>query len=362
MSNAELEKKIINFFQQLEPKGITSPSDFSFSPKTKNSQFTPFLKIKNDYEKIDQEIREYQLLKQETTDTESQNFLEQEINLLETKKTVLIEKVKQELISQEKNTQKVLIEIRPGTGGVEAGLFARDLYRMYVKFAKKKGWREKKDEEEDEIHADSLGNFTFASFFIKSKEVYKYLKNEAGIHRVQRVPVTENKGRLQTSTVSVVILPEIQDITVKINPQDLKIETCRSSGSGGQHVNTTDSAVKITHKPTGIIATSQAGRSQHDNKEKAMFVLKNRLFEKYCQEQEREIGNLRSSAIGTSERAESIRTYNYPQNRVTDDRLRMSWNKLKFIIEGDLEEICQKLIDYEVEKKLENYQKLTSKK
>ncbi|RHZ36987.1 PCRF domain-containing protein [endosymbiont GvMRE of Glomus versiforme] len=360
MSNAELEKKIINFFQQLEPKEVTSPLDFSFSPKIKNNQLTPFLKIKSDYDKISQEIKEYQSLKQETIDPESQNILEQEVNLLETKKTALIERIKQELIGQEKNIQKVLIEIRPGTGGVEAGLFTSDLYYMYIKFAKKyKGWKVKEDE--IEIRANSLGNFSFVSFFVEGKGVYKYLKNEAGVHRVQRVPVTENKGRLQTSTASVVILPEIQDITVRINPQDLKIETCRSSGSGGQHVNTTDSAVKITHKPTGIIATSQAGRSQHDNKEKAMFVLKSRLFEKYRQEQEKEIGSLRSSAIGTSERAESIRTYNYPQNRVTDDRLRTSWNKLKHVIEGDLEEICQKLIDYEIEKKLESCQKLIGK-
>jgi len=162
------------------------------------------------------------------------------------------------------------------------------------------------------------------AFLIKGKEAFKYLKNEAGVHRVQRVPITENKGRLQTSTASVVVLPEVQDVAVKINQQDLKIETYRSSGAGGQHVNTTDSAVRITHKPTGVAATSQDGRSQHDNKEKALFILKSRLFEKYRQEQETAIGDLRSSAIGTSERAEKIRTYNYPQNRVTDHRIEVS--------------------------------------
>ncbi|CAH1769612.1 4028_t:CDS:2, partial [Entrophospora sp. SA101] len=279
---------------QLEKKKSSS-FEVSHPPKIKDNQFVLFLKIKNDYEKISQEIQEYRLLKQGTNDPENQTILEQEIEELEEKKAILIEKVKQELISQKGIKQNVLVEIRPGTGGVEAGLFARDLYRMYHKFADNQG-----------------------------KETFKYLKNEAGVHRVQRVPITENKGRLQTSTASVVVLPEVQDVAVKINQQDLKIETYRSSGAGGQHVNTTDSAVRITHKPTGIVATSQDGRSQHDNKEKALFILKSRLFEKYRQEQEAAIGNLRSSAIGTSERAEKIRTYNYPQNRVTDHRIETS--------------------------------------
>ncbi|CAJ0637822.1 2583_t:CDS:2 [Entrophospora sp. SA101] len=285
MNKAELERKIISFFQQLETKEFISPLDFSHSPKTKDNQLIFFLKSKKDYEQISQEIQEYQLLKQETTGPENQNILEKEINVLEAKKTALIEEVKQELISQKGVKQNVLMEIRPGAGGVEAGLFARDLYR---------------------------------------KEAFKCLKSEAGVHRVQRVPITENKGRLQTSTASVVVLPEVQDVAVKINQQDLKIETSRSGGAGGQHVNTTDSKVQITHLPTGIVATSQDGRSQHDNKEKALFILKSRLFEKYRQEQEKTIGNLRSLAIGTSERAEKIRTYNYPQNRVTDHRAGIS--------------------------------------
>jgi peptide chain release factor 1 len=160
----------------------------------------------------------------------------------------------------------------------------------------------------------------------------------------------------------VAVLPEIQDITVKLNPQDLKIETHRSSGSGGQHVNTTDSAVRITHIPTGTVVTSQDGRSQHHNKEKAMFVLKNRLFEKYSQEQKKEVGTLRSSAIGDSERAEAIRTYNYLKNRVSDKRLGKIKKNVKYIMEGNLEEICQALIDYEIEQKLEDCQELIAKK
>lgn len=322
MDSAELEKKITSFFQKLEQKNFFSAFDLSSaSPREKNNKFACFLKIKKKYDQISQEICDYQLLNQEeAVDSENQKILEQEISKLEAKKLILIEEVKQELITQRGVKQNILMEIRPGAGGVEAGLFARDLYRMYHKFADKKDWKV----ETAEARADSLGNFSFVSFFIKGKESFKYLKNEAGVHRVQRVPVTENKGRLQTSTASVVVLPEVQDITFKINQQDLRIDTYKSGGAGGQHVNTTDSAVRITHIPTGVIASSQDGRSQHDNKEKALSILRSRLFEKYRQEQEKEIGNLRSTAIGTSERAEKIRTYNYPQNRVTDHRVGIS--------------------------------------
>jgi peptide chain release factor 1 len=182
-----------------------------------------------------------------------------------------------------------------------------------------------------ESKVDNEGNFTFVSFLIKGDKVFNFLKNEAGVHRVQRVPKTENKGRIHTSTASVVILPEAEEISLNIQKKDLSIETCRSSGAGGQHVNTTDSAVKVTYtyknsngKTETITAVSQDGRSQHDNKERALTVLKSRIWEKLQTERKKEIGDLRSSSIGTAERAEKIRTYNYPQNRVTDHRLGIS--------------------------------------
>src|SRR4051812_5311619 len=175
-----------------------------------------------------------------------------------------------------------------------------------------------------ESKVDHAGNFTFVSFLVKGEKVFNCLKNEGGVHRVQRVPQTENKGRIHTSTATVVVLPEVQDVALNIRPQDLRIDTYRSSGAGGQHVNTTDSAVRITHLPTGVIATSQDGRSQHDNKEKALFILKSRLLEKLQVEKEQKTGNLRSTMIGTAERSEKIRTYNFPQNRVTDHRLGIS--------------------------------------
>lgn len=351
--NKELIKEILIFFQNINEKDIKSLLSNSID-KEKEKKINFFVKVKKEYQELEKNLSEYQELQEENNDKETNLILRQEIEQLEIQKHELFEKIKKELIKEEGIKQNILIEIRPGTGGVEAGLFVRDLYRMYCKFIDKRNWKL----ELIETNVDSAGNFNFVSFSVKGKEIFDYLKYESGVHRVQRVPDTESKGRVHTSTATVVVLPEAQEINVKINPQDLKIETHRSSGAGGQHVNTTDSAVRITHLPTGVVAVSQDGRSQHDNREKALFVLKTRIFEKYRKEQDKKIGNLRSSAIGTGERAEKIRTYNYPQNRITDHRVNESWYKLDSIMEGDLEEICQTLKSYEIEQKLNDYQNL----
>jgi peptide chain release factor 1 len=337
--NKKLVTKIIEYLKKLERNEISS----ELSNKKKNL----LISEKKEYEKLESEQGDYQELFR-LVDGEERNSVLAEVKMIEEKKENLINQIKEQLISEEGTKQNIAIEIRPGTGGTEAGLFARDLYRMYYKFSESKDWKI----EMIESKVDGEGNFTFVSFLIKGKNVFNFLRNEAGVHRVQRVPKTENKGRTHTSTASVVVLPEAEEISLDIQKKDLLIETCRSSGAGGQHVNTTDSAVKITHIPTGIIATSQDGRSQHDNKEKAMFVLKSRLLKKHQDEVAAEARNLRTSMIGTAERSEKIRTYNYPQNRVTDHRLGISWNKLNFIMEGDLEDLCQKLINYEVERKI----------
>ena len=205
----------------------------------------------------------------------------------------------------------------------------------------------------------SIGNFDFVSFFIRGEGVFDYLKNEAGVHRVQRIPKTARGGEMHTSTATVVILPEFQDIELDISKKNLKIRTCRSSGAGGQHVNTTDSAVEVTYtysvngKTETITATSQDGRSQHENRARALDVLKSRLLEKLQTDQAKEIGNLRSSMIGSAERSENFRTYNFQENRVVDKRLKIKLRgKVDRVMEGDLEEICQKSIDYEVEKRI----------
>ena len=337
IENKELEEKIIAYLEKI-------PLLSTISNKKKNLLSAD----KKEYEKIDISQKEYRELIKDVSE-EEKRFIFDEIERLEEQKEKLIDRVKDRITTEEGIKQNVVVEIRPGTGGNEAGLFARDLYRMYYKFAESKGWKL----EIAESKVDHGGNFILVSFLVKGKEVFKFLKNEAGVHRVQRVPQTESKGRIHTSTATVVVLPEAEDISLNIRPQDLKIDTYRSSGAGGQHVNTTDSAVRITHLPTGVISTSQDGRSQHDNKEKALFILKSRILEKLQSEKSKEAGSLRSSMIGNAERSEKIRTYNFPQNRVTDHRLGISWNRLSFIIEGDLEELCQKLIDYEVEKKID---------
>ncbi|CAG8665583.1 6388_t:CDS:2 [Ambispora gerdemannii] len=313
--NKELAEKIIEYLKRLEEN--------EFSQKITSKKKNLLLAKKKEYEKLAAIQKDYQDLVQEADNKEEQNLFQTEITNLEKQKEQIINVVKEEIIAEEGTEQDIVMEIRPGTGGTEAGLFARDLFAMYNNFVEKKG-----------------------------EEVFKYLKNEAGVHRVQRVPRTESRGRIHTSTASVVVLPEAQDIALNILPQDLRIETSRSGGAGGQHVNTTDSKVQITHLPTGIVAISQDGRSQHDNKARALFTLKSRLLEKLQSDKEKKTGNLRSSMIGTAERSEKIRTYNYPQNRITDHRLGISWKKLNIIVKGDLEEVCQKLIDYEVEKKL----------
>jgi peptide chain release factor 1 len=339
-NNKELEEKIIDYLEKVEKDQLNR----KLGAKNKNL----LLASKQEYEELNKSQKDYQELMLELNEEEKKAF-SAEVKNLELKKNNIIEKVKEQILEEEGIKQNiVVIEIRPGPGGDEAGLFTRDLYKMYSDFSEKKGWKV----EMVENKVGSIGNFDFVSFLIKGNSAFNYLKNEAGVHRVQRVPRTAKGGERHTSTATVVVLPEVQDIALNIRPQDLKIETCRSSGAGGQHVNTTDSAVRITHLPTGITAASQDGRSQHDNKERALTVLKSRIWEKMQNEREKKIGNLRSSAIGTAERSEKIRTYNWPQNRVTDHRLGISWSKLDFIIEGDLEELCKKLINYEVEKKI----------
>ncbi|MCE8169777.1 MAG: PCRF domain-containing protein [Candidatus Moeniiplasma glomeromycotorum] len=339
-NDEELTEKIIDYLKKLE-KGVISPL---ISDKKKNL----LLVSKKEYEKLHQEQEEYQELSQEVSQEEQSLILTEIKNLTEQKKA-LINKIKEQIIEEENISQNIIMEIRPGAGGDEAGLFVNDLYCMYASFAAKKGW--KVEMIENKVGYD--GAFSFVSFLIKGEGAFNFLKNEAGVHRVQRIPETEKYDRKQTSTATVVVLPEPQDIALNIRQQDLKIETSRSGGAGGQHVNTTDSKVQITHLPTGVVAISQDGRSQHDNKSRALAVLKSRLWEKLQSDQQKKIGNLRSSMIGTAERSENFRTYNFPGNRVIDKRLNIKlYGKLEYVMEGDLEEICQRSIDYEVEKKI----------
>lgn len=245
----------------------------------------------------------------------------------------------------EHETRSVYLEIRAGTGGQEAALFAGDLLRMYSNYALKKGWKATVES----ASPTDLGGYREVVLHIDGKGAYGHLKYESGVHRVQRVPATETAGRVHTSTATIAVLPEAEEVDVTINPADLRIDVYRSSGAGGQHVNTTDSAVRITHIPTGVVVSCQDERSQHKNKAKAMKILQSRLLAAKVEAYEAEMSRKRKEQVGAAMRSEKVRTYNFPQNRVTDHQADVTLKKLDYVMEGDLDEIIQALRDHELE-------------
>ena len=245
--------------------------------------------------------------------------------------------------------RNVIVEIRGAAGGDEGNIFAGDLFRMYTRYAETVGW---KIEIMDVIESEA-GGYSLVSFMVKGDKVYSKLKYESGAHRVQRVPKTESQGRIHTSTATVLVMPEAEDIDVEINPGDLRIDTYRSSGAGGQHINKTDSAVRITHIPTGIVAECQDGRSQHENRAKAMIMIRTRVLDSIIQKAESERSSERKNKIGTGDRSEKIRTYNYPQNRVSDHRIGLTLQQLDMIMEGNLNNLFDALINADLKMKLE---------
>ena len=302
-----------------------------------------------EYKQVLSGIEEAKELMKEN-DPEIKEMAELELSELEEKKPQLEEKLHLELIPKDPNDNKnVIVEIRGAAGGDEGNIFAGDLYRMYVKYAESQGWKIEILEAQD----SEAGGYSLISFMIKGEGVYSKLKFESGSHRVQRVPKTETQGRVHTSTATVLVMPEAEEVDFELNPSDLRIDTYRASGAGGQHINKTDSAVRITHIPTGTVTTSQDGRSQHDNKDKAMRAMRTKLYEMKLREQEEELGSERRSKIGTGDRAEKIRTYNYPQNRVTDHRIGLTIQQLDRIMEGKLEEIIDALINEDQRLKLD---------
>jgi peptide chain release factor 1 len=286
--------------------------------------------------KLEEEIKGSQHLLDNEEDEEMKRLAKEELGRLTQEKEKVEGELKMALLPKDPNDQKnILLEIRAGTGGEEAGLFAGALFRMYSKFAEKQGWRM----EILSRHYTGVGGFKEIIALIEGKGVYSRLKFESGVHRVQRVPVTESQGRIHTSTVTVAILPEAEEIDVQIDPNDLRIDIFRSSGPGGQSVNTTDSAVRITHLPTGMVVSCQDEKSQHKNKAKALKILRARLMDKFQQEKQMEISEKRRNQVGTGERSERIRTYNFPQGRITDHRIGLTLYRLESVLEGDLDEI-----------------------
>jgi peptide chain release factor 1 len=276
-------------------------------------------------------------------DPEMREMARAELPSLRERKESLEERLKSLLIPKDPNDERnVILEIRAGTGGDEAGLFASDLFRMYSRYAENRGWRV------EVLHSSATGIGGYKEVFcsVEGSGAYSRLKFEAGVHRVQRVPVTEASGRIHTSAVTVAVLPEADEVDVAIEEKDLRVDVYRSSGPGGQSVNTTDSAVRVTHLPTGLVVTCQDEKSQHKNKSKAMKILRSRLLERAQEEQRSAVAESRRSMVGTGDRSERIRTYNFPQNRVTDHRINLTTHALERILDGELDTVVEPLLTH----------------
>ncbi len=307
-----------------------------------HADITPIVEKYREYKQTKETVDEArEMLTDNSLDKEFRAMLEEEIS--EGQKNIIrfSDELKILLLPKDPNDEKnVIVEIRGGAGGDEAALFAGDLFRMYSMYAESRRWRI----EVLNQNATDMGGYKEISFSIEGSGAYSRLKFESGVHRVQRIPATESGGRIHTSTVTVAVLPEVEEVEVDINPNDLRIDVFRAGGPGGQCVNTTDSAVRVTHLPTGLVVSCQDEKSQHKNKDKAMKILRSRLFDLMLSEQQAQIAQERKSQVGTGDRSERIRTYNYPQGRVTDHRVGLTLHRLDSILDGDLDEIIDTLI------------------
>lgn len=312
-------------------------------------ELSEIIELFKKYEDTVRQIDEVKQLIATTPEEDLRNLAEEELNYLKEQEKELEKKIELSLLPKDPNDEKnVILEIRQGAGGDEAALFAGELFRMYQRYAERHGWKT----EILSLHPTEKGGIKEVIALIKGQGAYSRLKYESGVHRVQRVPETESSGRIHTSTATVAVLPEAEEVDVEIKPEELKIETMRAGGAGGQHVNTTDSAVRITHLPTGIVVTCQDERSQLQNRMKAMQILRARLKDLYDRLEREKIAKERKEQVGTGERSEKIRTYNFPQNRVTDHRVNYTSYRIHDIMDGDLDEIIEVLIAKENEEKL----------
>lgn len=350
-------EKILKRYDFLKEQMLESASDSeNFVKLSKEfSDLEKFVSVIDQYDKARSELNELEnTLNDPNVDAEFKELAQEEIENLKIKIPQLQKQLKIMLIPKDAADEKnAIVEIRAGTGGDEAGLFAADLLRMYQKYSEYRRWKF------ELLYANEsgIGSIKEASMTISGKGVFSYLKFESGVHRVQRVPVTEASGRVHTSTATVAVLPEAEEVDLKIDETDLKIDVMRASGAGGQHVNKTESAVRITHIPTGIVVYQQDERSQHMNRLKAMKILRSRLYEMERQKLQNERADNRRSQIGTGDRSERIRTYNYPQTRVTDHRINLTLYKLPQIMEGaGLDEIINALVEFDQEEQISNFQ------
>ncbi|AZT90737.1 peptide chain release factor 1 [Caldicellulosiruptor changbaiensis] len=332
----ELEKKIS------DPEIINNNQEWQKLMK-EHSSLQPIVEKFREYKRIIKTIEEAEELLDTNLDEDFEKLVKEELSQAKEQKEIVERELKILLLPKDPNDEKnVIMEIRAGAGGEEAALFAAELFRMYSRYAERKNWKV----EVMSTSESDLDGFKEVIFMISGKGAYSRLKYESGVHRVQRVPVTESGGRIHTSTATVAVLPEVEDVEVEIREEDLEIETFRAGGAGGQHVNKTESAVRITHKPTGIVVSCQDERSQHANRDRAMKILRARLYDYYQSLQQKEIESQRRSQVGTGDRSERIRTYNFPQGRVTDHRIGLTLYKLEQVLDGDLDEIIDALITH----------------
>lgn len=339
----ELEKKMA------DPEIATDYSRIQTLAKERAS-LEQIVSLYRDYKKTKQAIEDTKALLKEAHDSEMEALAKDEMDSLNLRLNNLEERLRLALVPKDPNDEKnVIMEIRAGTGGEEAGLFAAELYRTYARYAERKGWRV----DPIDVNETGIGAIKEVIFEIQGDGAYSRLKHESGVHRVQRVPLTESSGRIHTSTATVAVLPEAEEVDVEINPDDLRIDIFHASGHGGQNVQKVATAVRVIHIPTGIVAICQDERSQLKNKQKAMSVLRARLLDREITRQQQEISANRRSQVGTGERSEKVRTYNYPQNRVTDHRIGLTKHNLQAVLEGDLDDFIDALISAEQTQKLE---------
>lgn len=343
-----VEERYEQLNELLSDPEVVSDSDKLRKYSKEQSELQKTVEVYRQYKQVKEDLEDIDLMLNDTSDEDEIEMLKEEASELKAQIPSFEEELKLLLIPKDPNDDKdVIVEVRAAAGGDEAAIFAGDLFRMYTKYAEANRFKTEIVEATESDH----GGYKEISFSVSGDGAYSKLKFENGAHRVQRVPETESGGRIHTSTATVAVLPEVEDVEIEIRNEDLKIDTYRSSGAGGQHVNTTDSAVRITHLPTGVIATSSE-KSQIQNREKAMKVLKARLYDMKIQEEQQKYAAQRKSAVGTGDRSERIRTYNYPQSRVTDHRIGLTLQKLDQIMEGKLDEIIDALTIHEQTEKL----------
>ena len=345
-----IEKRYLEIDKELMDPEIVTNIKKTLELNKEQSQLRDAYQAYQEYKKLMSDIEDS---KEMVKDPEIGEFAREELHKQEDRLQELEKEIEVILLPKDPNDGKnVIVEIRGAAGGDEGNIFAGDLFRMYTKYAERQGWRY---EIVDAVDSEA-GGYSQIEFMIKGDSVYSKLKYESGAHRVQRVPETETQGRVHTSTATVLVMPEAEDVDVELNPNDLRVDIYRSGGHGGQGVNTTDSAVRITHLPTGLVAQCQNERSQIQNKEKCMQILRARLYEYELRKHEEEIGNERKNKIGSGDRSEKIRTYNYPQNRVTDHRIGFTTKQLDRVMDGALDEIIEALIHEDQQRKLKGEQ------